>query len=214
MKFVYIRKIKVCVYTHTHTHTHTGCTRTKGHSIGHSKQKSVYVHVSYSEQFLRSSYFTVQEFGFGAQQCPSLLPYCATTWSMWIGMKCQLAVVNVDRDIIGVLCKMPHIFTNAEYADILYVYGFCHGSVTAAVEEYRWRFTMRRIPNRTVFSKVFNTLGECGTLPSVHVSSEWARQQHVNEQENILEMVQRSHITCTSTRRHIYRTELIDWNER
>jgi hypothetical protein len=32
---------------------------------------------------------------------------------------------------------MPHIFTNAEYADMLYVYGFCDGSATAAVEEYR-----------------------------------------------------------------------------
>jgi hypothetical protein len=31
-----------------------------GHSIGHSKQKSVYAHVSYSEQFPRLSYFTVQ----------------------------------------------------------------------------------------------------------------------------------------------------------
>jgi hypothetical protein len=32
---------------------------------------------------------------------------------------------------------MPHIFTGAEYADMLYVYGFWDGSVTAAVEEYR-----------------------------------------------------------------------------
>jgi hypothetical protein len=31
-----------------------------GHSIGHSKQKAVYVHVSYSERFPRWSYFTVQ----------------------------------------------------------------------------------------------------------------------------------------------------------
>jgi hypothetical protein len=31
-----------------------------GHSIGHSKQKSVCVHVSYSERFPRYSYFTVQ----------------------------------------------------------------------------------------------------------------------------------------------------------
>jgi hypothetical protein len=31
-----------------------------GHSIGHSKQKSVYVHVSYSERFPRYSCFTVQ----------------------------------------------------------------------------------------------------------------------------------------------------------
>jgi hypothetical protein len=31
---------------------------------------------------------------------------------------------------------MPHVFINAKYADILYVYGFCDGSVTAALEEY------------------------------------------------------------------------------
>jgi hypothetical protein len=30
------------------------------YSIGHSKQKNVYVHVSYSERFPRYSYFTVQ----------------------------------------------------------------------------------------------------------------------------------------------------------
>jgi hypothetical protein len=29
-----------------------------GHSIGHSKQKNIYVHVSYSERFPRYSYFT------------------------------------------------------------------------------------------------------------------------------------------------------------
>jgi hypothetical protein len=31
-----------------------------GYSTGNSKQKSVYVHVSYSERFPRYSYFTVQ----------------------------------------------------------------------------------------------------------------------------------------------------------
>ena len=76
--------------------------------------------------------------------------------------------------------------------------GFCDGSATAAVEEYLRRFSMRRIPDRRVFSKVFNTSRECGTLPSAHVSSERARQ-HVEEQENILEMAQRS--PTTSTRR-------------
>jgi hypothetical protein len=46
---------------------------------------------------------------------------------------------------------MPHIFTDAEYADMPYVYGFCDGSATAAVEEYRRRFRMRRIPDLRVF---------------------------------------------------------------
>jgi hypothetical protein len=32
----------------------------RGHSIVHSDQKSVYVHVTYSERFPRYSYFTVQ----------------------------------------------------------------------------------------------------------------------------------------------------------
>ena len=94
---------------------------------------------------------------------------------------------------------MPHIFTNAEYADMMYVYGFCDGSATAAVEEYRRRYPMRRIPDRRVFYKVFNTLRECGTLPSAYVSSERARKQNMEEQKNILDLVQRS--PTTSTRR-------------
>jgi hypothetical protein len=38
---------------------------------------------------------------------------------MWISVKRQLAVVTVDSGIVGVLWKLPHIFTNAEYADML-----------------------------------------------------------------------------------------------
>lgn len=94
---------------------------------------------------------------------------------MWIGVKRQLVVVTVDSDIVGVLWKMPHIFTNAKYADMLHIYSFCDGSANDDVEEYCWRFHMRRIPDCRVFSKVLNTLREYGTLPSVHVSSERAR---------------------------------------
>jgi hypothetical protein len=39
---------------------------------------------------------------------------------MWIGVKRQLAVVTVDSNILGVLWKMLHIFTNTEYVDMLY----------------------------------------------------------------------------------------------
>jgi hypothetical protein len=62
----------------------------------------------------------------------------------------------------------------------------------------------RTIPDRRVFSKVFHTLREGGTLPSVHVSSRRARQ-HVEEQENILEMVQRR---PTSSTRRLFSTSL------
>jgi glutaminase len=81
---------------------------------------------------------------------------------------------------------MLHILTNAEYADKLYNYGFCDGNATAAVKEYHQQFSVHRIPDCSVFSKVFNTLCEHGVLPNAHVSSERACQQHVEEQENIL----------------------------
>jgi len=44
---------------------------------------------------------------------------------------------------------------------------------------------------------VFNTLRECSALPSVHVSSERARKQNMEEQENVLDMVQRRPTTRT-----------------
>jgi hypothetical protein len=94
---------------------------------------------------------------------------------------------------------MLHIFTNAEYADMLYVYGFCDDSATVAVEVYHRQFLVRKIPDCGVLSKVFNTLCEHDLLPSTHVSSKGARQQHVEEQENILEMVR--HSPTTSTRK-------------
>jgi hypothetical protein len=70
---------------------------------------------------------------------------------------------------------MPFICINTEYADMLYVYGFCDCSATVAVE-YHQRFPMRRIPDRRVFFKSFDTLRERGTLPSAHVSSERSHQ--------------------------------------
>ena len=122
-------------------------------------------------------------------------------WIMCICVKRQLAVVPVDSDIVGVLWKITHIFTNAEFGDMMYVYGFCDGSATAAVE-YRQRFPMRRIPDRKVFY-VFNTLRECGTLPSAHVSSERARKQNMEEHENILDMAQRSPTATLEDFQHV-----------
>ena len=65
-----------------------------------------------------------------------------------------------------------------------------------------------------MFYKVFSTLRERATLPSAHVSSERARKQNMEEQENILDMVQRSPTTSTRrlsaptgvSRRRVWRT--------
>jgi len=94
---------------------------------------------------------------------------------------------------------MLHTFTHEEYSDMVYVYGYCNGSANAAVDEYRRSYPLRRTPNRAVFTNVLRALCECGTLPSVHVSSERRSIQTVEEQEEIVSMAQRS--PTTSTRR-------------
>jgi len=57
---------------------------------------------------------------------------------------------------------MPHTFTHREYADMIFVYGFCNGSAMRAVDEYRQRFPNRRVPNRKVFQKLFAKVQETG----------------------------------------------------
>jgi len=104
---------------------------------------------------------------------------------------------------------MPHIFTNAEYANMLHVYVFCDGSATTGVEEYRQRLPMRRILDRRVFSKFLNALLACFSVLMFHL--ERVRQQPVVEQESILEIVQRSPTTSTrrlSTRLVVSRTRV------
>jgi hypothetical protein len=49
----------------------------------------------------------------------NLAPNIVLPSRMWISVKRQLAVVTVDSDVVGALWKMPHIFTNAEYADMV-----------------------------------------------------------------------------------------------
>jgi len=48
--------------------------------------------------------------------------------------------------------KMPRIFTHEEYADMVYVYGYCNGNANAAVDEYQRKYPLRRTPNRAVLA--------------------------------------------------------------
>jgi hypothetical protein len=74
---------------------------------------------------------------------------------------------------------MPHVFTHAEYADMVFVYGFCNGNGLAACREYSLRFPNRRVPDSRVFASVYNKLRKTGAFPSSHVSSERATEQNV-----------------------------------
>ena len=67
---------------------------------------------------------------------------------------------------------MPHVFTHAEYADMVFVYGFCNGNVFAACREHSLRFPNRRAEYQIqVFAGVYNKLRETGALPGTHISS-------------------------------------------
>ena len=92
---------------------------------------------------------------------------------------------------------MPFVFSNVEYCDMHFVYGFSDGNVRAAVEEYQRHFPDRRIPFRSVFTRIHQTLSDAGSLPTVSVQSEREVVRMINTRENILQMVQRSPLLST-----------------
>jgi len=94
---------------------------------------------------------------------------------------------------------MPFTFSVADYADMIYVYGFCDSISVHAVAEYQQRFLNRRITTRRVFTQVYQTLRDTGTLPGVRTAAECDDNKGVNEEEGIAQMVQSS--PRASTRR-------------
>jgi hypothetical protein len=89
------------------------------------------------------------------------------------------------------------MFTNSEYADIHFVYGFCNGNAKSASLEYARRFPERQAPNPRVFSAVHARLRETGSF--VRRQREGFDAIDVQTEENILEAVRNS--PGTSTRR-------------
>ena len=90
---------------------------------------------------------------------------------------------------------MHFVFSHVEYCDMHFVYGFCDGDACAAVQEYQRRFPDGRIPSRSVFTRIHQTLRDTGSLPSVSLQSErrwyerltheriffrWFREVHVS----------------------------------
>ena len=49
---------------------------------------------------------------------------------------------------------MPFVFSQVEYCDMHFVYGFWDGNARAAVDEYQRRFPDRKIPSRGVSSRI------------------------------------------------------------
>jgi len=67
---------------------------------------------------------------------------------------------------------MPFTIADAEYADMIYVYGVSDGNLFQVVAEYQQIFPNHIIPNRRVFTRVYLTLRETCTLPGVRIAAD------------------------------------------
>lgn len=53
-------------------------------------------------------------------------------------------------------------FTNTEYAQMIFCYGYCDGNSNAAREEYQRRYPDQRVPNRRTIAAAYQRLQETG----------------------------------------------------
>lgn len=88
-------------------------------------------------------------------------------------------------------------FTTYEYADIVFIYGFCDGNTRLARNEYHRRFPNRIVPSRAVFSRTFQRFRETGS--SYHNRRGAPRVVNIDGIEDVLNMVRDN--PGTSTRR-------------
>ena len=87
---------------------------------------------------------------------------------------------------------MPFTYSVAEFADMIYVYGFCDGNTVQAVAQYQQRFPNSRIPTQRVFTRVYQTLRDTSTLPGVRIATEQDVNVGIDEEEDIVQMVESS----------------------
>ncbi|KAG8264864.1 hypothetical protein J6590_004897, partial [Homalodisca vitripennis] len=92
---------------------------------------------------------------------------------------------------------MPFQFSNEEYADIMFCYGYAHGNAEAARREYQERFPARRIPNAKTFSSVFQFLRTNGSFPTISFSVERQAHHRVNDELQVIQHIHRSSGTST-----------------
>ena len=77
---------------------------------------------------------------------------------------------------------LPFTFSVVECADMIYVYGFCDGNSVHVVAEYQRHFPNHRIPTRRVFTQVYQTLRDTGTLPDIRIAAEHDVNERVDEE--------------------------------
>ncbi|EZA56753.1 hypothetical protein X777_02360 [Ooceraea biroi] len=101
---------------------------------------------------------------------------------------------------------MPKVFSNEEYTDIHFVYGFCDGNARAAVREYQRRFPNRRVPDSSVFSNTHLQLRNLGSFrPMNEYDDVRSALRHRRRSERILNLRQNSWIQLDGCPSHCAR---------
>jgi Transposase. len=90
-------------------------------------------------------------------------------------------------------------FTNIEYRDMLFIYGFANGNSRAAVREYALRFPNRQQPSRNTFAEVFRRCGETGSFRGLRIREGGQNAERWRHAPAILQAVRED--PTTSTRR-------------
>lgn len=93
-----------------------------------------------------------------------LLSFLSSDIKDSFGAEVQSSLKCHQKIISSQMLKMPHTCSHLEYANIVFIYGFCVGFGSAAVEEYHHRFFYHITHSRKEFSRVFNPLCDTGTL--------------------------------------------------
>lgn len=78
-------------------------------------------------------------------------------------------------------------FTNEEYADIVFIYGYANGNASAASREYLRRFPNKRQPSRRVFSDAYQRLRRNG-IGSKHTGGANFRH-NAGQEEQVIDAV-------------------------
>lgn len=91
-----------------------------------------------------------------------------------------------------------HPYTNEEYADILFCYGYCNGDAAAARREYLRRFPNRRLPDNTVFIGMYRRIRETGRVQRRQYDSGRPRVFSPEESDEILRHFQDDPTTSTN----------------
>lgn len=89
-------------------------------------------------------------------------------------------------------------FTNEEYADIVFCYGFANGVGTHARTEYQSRFPQRRLPHVSVFEGVYRRIRESGSVQRRRSDTGRPNVYRPEDEEEILRHFEQNPTTSTN----------------